>query len=111
MNTMKYRGYTARIDFDGRDNVFVGQVVGMSESLSFVGGSVDELRGDFEFAIDHYLAACEAEGRSPERPTSGKLLVRMPADVHVAASVAAVGSGVSLNQWIVSAIEAALDRK
>ena len=29
MNTMQYKGYTARIEFDDRDNIFVGRVLGL----------------------------------------------------------------------------------
>jgi predicted HicB family RNase H-like nuclease len=111
MNAMKYRGYTARIDYDGVDNIFVGLVVGLSEQLTFHGGSVEELRGDFEFAIDHYLAACEAAGIAPERQASGRLLVRMPAEVHVGAIVAAAAAGISLNEWIVKSLSTALNAK
>jgi predicted HicB family RNase H-like nuclease len=98
---MKYRGYTARIDFDGRDSIFVGHVVGLSEKLSFLGASVEELRADFEFAVDHYLAACAEAGITPERQASGKLLLRMPAEIHAAAVAEAASKGVSLNEWIV----------
>lgn len=28
MNTMTHKGYTARIEFDERDNIFVGRVLG-----------------------------------------------------------------------------------
>jgi predicted HicB family RNase H-like nuclease len=101
MNTMKYRGYTARIDYDDRDHLFVGEIVGMMERLVFHGASVDELRGDFEFAVDHYLAMCAASGQKPERQASGKLLVRLPPDLHAAAGIAAAAEGKSLNQWII----------
>ena len=97
---MKYRGYTARIDFNNHDNIFVGDIVGMSERLTFHGASVDELRGDFEFAVDHYLAACAAAGLKPERQASGKLLIRIPPDIHAAAGAVAAAEGISLNQWI-----------
>ncbi len=108
MNTMKYRGYTARIDFDERDNVFAGDIVGMSERLTFHGASVDELRGDFEFAVDHYLAACAAAGQKPERQASGKLLIRIPPDIHAAAGVSAAAEGKSLNQWIAETLTSRL---
>ena len=29
MNTMNHKGYTARIEFDERDNIFVGRVLGL----------------------------------------------------------------------------------
>ena len=105
---MKYRGYTARIDYDDHDNIFVGDIVGLSERITFHGGSVDELRGDFEFAVDHYLAACAATGQKPERQASGKLLIRIPAGVHASAAAAAAAEGVSLNQWITETLASRL---
>lgn len=104
---MHYKGYSARIDYDAKASIFVGAVVGMSESLTFHGASVDELRGDFEFAVDHYLATCKAAGVSPQRPASGKLLLRMPPDIHARAANAAAARGVSLNEWIVETLRIA----
>lgn len=82
----------------------------MSEQLVFHGASVDELHADFEFAVDHYLSECAKEGRSPEKPASGKLLLRLPPELHAAASVAAESAGKSLNQWMVDALEKVMAR-
>lgn len=110
LNIMKYRGYTARIDFESKDEIFVGRLLGMSEQIAFHGASVDELRGDFEFAVDHYLAECARMGQRPEKPASGKLLLRVPADVHAAAIIAAAAEGKSLNQWIADALAEAVSK-
>ena len=107
-NSIKYRGYTARIDYDASDRIFVGRFLGMSEELMFHGASVDELHADFEFAVDHYLADCARMGQQPEKPASGKLLLRLPAEVHAAAIVAAVAEGKSLNQWVADVVTAAV---
>jgi predicted HicB family RNase H-like nuclease len=55
MNTMSYKNYTARIEFDGRDNIFVGCVLGLDSIVSFHGESVAELREKFKAAVDDYL--------------------------------------------------------
>lgn len=55
MNTMSYKNYSARIEFDGRDNNFVGRVLGLDIIISFHGESVAELRQAFEAAIDDFL--------------------------------------------------------
>ena len=109
LNAMKYRGYIARIDFDPVVNVFAGRVLGMRESISFHGASVQELHEDFSFAVDHYLAECGRAGITPERPASGKLLLRLPADVHTGAIVAAAATGKSLNQWLAEVIGRAVE--
>lgn len=42
MNTMQYKGYTARIGFDDRDNVIVGCVPGVRAIICSRGKSVAE---------------------------------------------------------------------
>jgi len=61
---------------------------------------VSELRADFEAAIDFMIDDCKARGESPEKPASGKLMLRVPPEVHAAALVAAQATGKSLNQWV-----------
>lgn len=107
-NVMRYKGYIARIEFDEADGVFAGEVLGLSEQITFHGVGVDELRADFEFAIDHYLAACKAAGIEPEHQASGRLLLRLPSEAHASAIVAARAEGMSLNEWLVATVEARL---
>ena len=63
MNSMNYNGYTARIEFDERDNIFVGRVLGLRTIISFHGETMVELRSAFETAIDEFL-------RDPSSQTS-----------------------------------------
>ena len=103
-NIMRYKGYIARIDFEEVDGVFAGSVLGLSEPITFFGASVDELRGDFEFAIDSYLASCAAASIAPEKQVGGKILVRLAPETHAAALIAAKSAGVSLNDWLTDAV-------
>lgn len=107
MNTMTFKGYTARIEFDERDNIFVGRVLGLRAIISFHGETVSELRSEFEAAIDDFLKDCEEQGVKPEKPASGKLMLRVPPEVHGAALVAAQASGKSLNQWATEILQKA----
>ena len=56
------------------------------------------LRAAFEEAVDDYIDACAKIGKTPEKPASGKLMLRVPPEVHSAALIAALASGVSLQQ-------------
>jgi predicted HicB family RNase H-like nuclease len=99
MSTMSYRGYVARIEYSDEDACFIGQIVGIQDVIGFHAESVKELRLAFEEAVDDYLAACERLGRSPQKPYSGKLMLRVPPEVHARAAMMAKAHGMSLNQW------------
>ena len=99
MNTMTYKGYTARVEYDERDNIFVGRILGIRSIISFHGRTVTELRSAFELAVKDYLADCKQEGVAPEKPASGKMLLRVTPEIHGRALVAAQAAGKSLNQW------------
>jgi len=108
MNTMNHGGYTARIEFDERDNLFVGRILGLRGIISFHGETVVQLRRAFAAAITDYLRDCEEKGVEPERPASGRLLLRVPPEVHSRAIVAAQSKGKSLNQWATEALQRAV---
>lgn len=107
MNTMTYKGYTARVEFDERDGIFVGRVLGLRTIISFHGETVKELRSAFAGAVDEFVADCKENGIRPEKPASGKLMLRVPPAVHGAALVAAQAAGKSLNQWACEVLEEA----
>jgi predicted HicB family RNase H-like nuclease len=108
MNTMNFQGYTARIEYDERDDILVGRVLGLRGIISFHGRTVAELRREFAAAMKDYLADCREQGIAPEKPASGRLLLRVPPEVHSRALVNAQAMGKSLNQWATEALERAL---
>lgn len=107
MNTMTYKGYTARVEFDDRDSIFVGRILGIRNIISFHGETVSELRTAFERSVADYLLDCEQQDIQPEKPASGKLLLRVPPEVHGRALVAAQAAGKSLNQWATEVLQRA----
>ena len=104
-NAMTYKGYTARIEYDARDEIFVGRILGIQEHITFHGSTVAALSRDFRAAVDHYLADCAARRRPAQKPYSGKILLRVPPDLHARAATTAEAQGKSLNQWAVEVLE------
>ena len=100
MNSMTYKGYFAKINFDDRDNIFWGKVVGIKDSITFEGETVSQLTEDFHNAINHYMADCGQDGRTPEKPYSGKLTLRVSPGIHAEIATAASNAGKSLNKWV-----------
>lgn len=99
MNTMTYQGQTARIEFDERDDTFVGHLLGITDVVGFHADTVAGLRAAFEEAVDDYIETCAKIGKAVEKPASGNIMLRVPPEVHSAALIAAKASGTSLNQW------------
>ncbi len=107
MNTLLYKAYSARIEFDDEDRLFVGHLAGIRDIVGFHGSSVDELEAAFHEAVDDYLAHCAKLGLPANKPYSGRLLLRVPPEVHAKASIAAKVAGLSLNQWAAKALDQA----
>ncbi len=104
---MNYKGYLAKVEFDAADHIFVGRIVGIRDVVGFHGESVTELETAFRDAIDNYLAACKKNGQKPNKPYSGNLMLRIPAEVHASVASAAEASGKSINQWAAGVLEGA----
>ncbi|MBN1318734.1 MAG: type II toxin-antitoxin system HicB family antitoxin [Anaerolineales bacterium] len=99
MNTMIYKNYAAKIEYSDEDKCFIGHIAGISDVVGFHGESVSELRLAFEEAVDDYLETCDLLNRPPQKAYSGKLMLRVPPDIHAAVAIAAEISGKSINEW------------
>ena len=105
---MEYRGYRAAVHFDYEAGVFHGEVVGTRDVIVFEGTSVDQLKQEFHFSIDDYLAVCAERGREPDKPFSGRIPLKVSPHLHRAAVAAAKAEGKSLNAWVAETIERAV---
>lgn len=108
MNTMTYKGYAARIEYSDEDECFIGHIAGIQDVVGFHGDTVATLREAFEEAVDDYLETCEKLNRAPQKSYSGKLMLRIPPEIHAAVAVAAEVKGKSINQWATDTFELAV---
>ena len=109
MGQLHYKGYTGCIEYDEEDNCFFGHVLGLKrDGISFEDTTAKELKKDFQDGIDDYLAHCRDNGKEPEKPFSGKTVIRMGSELHQAAALKAQDLGMSLNDFIKNAISAAV---
>ena len=109
MSDMTYKGYAARVEYDAQDKLFVGHLAGIRDIIGFHGKTVAQLERAFREAVDDYLATCGKLGQEPDKPFSGRLLVRVAPELHARASSAARRKGVSLNQWVAQTLERAVE--
>ena len=99
MKTLTYKGYLASVEYDAEDEILIGRIAGLNDVIGFHAESAPELKQAFRGAVDDYIATCAAVGKPPEKPYSGKLMVRIAPTVHASAALAAQVAGKSLAQW------------
>ena len=97
---MTYKGYAGHVEFDDEANIFHGEVINIRDVITFQGSSVKELQKAFKDSVDDYLVFCEKRGEQPDKPFSGKFVVRIKPEDHRQIFIAAKKSGKSLNAWV-----------
>ena len=102
---IEYKGYHGVVEYDPGLDEFHGRVVNTRSVISFYGSSVEELRGEMAASVDTYLEVCEEKGIDPDRPYSGKFMVRITPELHRERALAAASEGKSMNEWLSETIE------
>jgi predicted HicB family RNase H-like nuclease len=97
---MEYKGYIGVVEYDDEAKILHGEVVNIRDVITFQAKSVDELEQAFRDSVDDYLEFCEEEGEEPDKPFSGKFMVRVSPEEHRLIATAAKISGKSLNAWV-----------
>jgi len=97
---LEYKGYKGKVDFDPDAGLFHGEILDTRDVITFQGTSVQELDEAFRDSIDDYLEFCAERGEEPDKPFSGRLMVRLDPEVHRSLYVEAKSAGKSLNQLI-----------
>ncbi len=107
---MEHKGYLATVEFDADASLIHGRVVNTRDVITFQGRSVDEIKQAFVDSVEDYLEFCATRHEEPERPFSGKLLLRMPPELHRSVTICAAEQGMSVNRWMVLQLEESVAR-
>jgi predicted HicB family RNase H-like nuclease len=98
--SMTYKGYSAHIEYSDEDGCFVGRIAGIRDIITFHGESVQDIKHAFEEAVDFYLESCSARGEAPNKPFTGRFVVRVSPELHNAIAMAAKRNHKSINAWV-----------
>lgn len=102
---MQYKGYSGKVEYDDDAEIFHGEVIGFRDVITFQGKTVDEIKHAFRESVDDYLDFCIQLGQAPEKPFTGKFMLRLTPDLHRKVFVAAKQSGESINGWVVDQLQ------
>jgi predicted HicB family RNase H-like nuclease len=104
---MEYKGYIGKVEIDEEAGILHGEVINIRDVVTFEGQTVEELQQAFRDSVEDYLAFCAQRGEDPDKPFSGKFVVRLPAELHRKAYIKAKLAGKSLNSWVTEVLETA----
>ncbi|MCR9132946.1 MAG: type II toxin-antitoxin system HicB family antitoxin [bacterium] len=102
---LKYKGYHGKVELDEDAGILHGEVLDLNDVITFQGRTVEEIQQAFQESVDDYLEFCAKRGEEPEKPFSGKLMLRLPKDVHRNVYLNAKKEGKSLNEYITQKLE------
>lgn len=108
---MEHKGYYGSVSYDDDDRIFYGKLEFIPGLISYEGGDVASLRAAFEEAVEDYLELCRESGKEPARPLKGSFNVRVGEDLHRKAVLAARKRSLSLNAFVIEALEEATARR
>ena len=108
---MEYKGYIGKVEIDDEAEILHGEVINIRDVITFEGKSVEEIHKAFRESVDDYLEFCTQRGESPEKPFSGKFVVRLPAELHRKAYIQAKLADKSLNGWVIDVLQAVLQER
>jgi len=97
--TIEYKGYVARIELDEDEKILHGRVINIGDVVTFEAPSAPQLLREFKRSMEDYFAFCKKRGEEPEKPFSGKFVLRVDPAVHRAIAVAADREAKSINKW------------
>jgi predicted HicB family RNase H-like nuclease len=103
-----YKGYQGRFDYDRDADIFHGDVLHLTDVITFQGRSIDELKKALADSIEDYFDLCKEAGKQPQKPFSGTFNVRLHPEIHQRIAMRAAHDGISLNKWVAKTLETAV---
>lgn len=109
MTVLTYNGYQASVTYE--DGVINIRLLHIDDYIATCCEAAGEVEAAFRELVDDYLETCAELGRPPQKPYKGSLNVRLAAELHREAAMAAAQEGVSINGFIVDAITDRLKKR
>ncbi|MDN5870278.1 MAG: type II toxin-antitoxin system HicB family antitoxin [Nitrococcus sp.] len=102
---LQYKGYYGSVEYSADDEFFFGKLQFIRDLVSYEGVDATSVKAAFAEAVEDYLEQCATQGRAPDQPFKGTFNVRIGADLHRRAALAAARRGVSINKLVIEALE------
>ena len=102
---LEYKGYQGTVHFDADAGILHGEVLHLRDVVTFQGRTVEEIVHAFRDSVDDYLEFCAERGEEPDKPYSGKFVLRVSPELHRKLASEAANRGASLNAFVAEKLE------
>jgi predicted HicB family RNase H-like nuclease len=102
---MQRKGYIATVEYDESVGLFHGRVTNARAVITFEGETGRDLEREFDGSICDYEEMCAEDGVEPERPYSGRFVIRIAPAVHAQLAAMAAVTEKSLNELVRETLE------
>ena len=97
--TAQYKNYIASIEYSKEDRCYVGEVIGLKNTIiAFDGSTIEEAYYQFLEMIEGHIEACEELGIEPEVPST--ISISLPTDLYIEVSEKAESKGLTVPKFI-----------
>lgn len=113
LDILGYKGCILLVELNTETLVYHGRLLGLEEVcgklavFEFEGGSLEALELPFYETVDRYVA-CPKDPIEELKTYSGNYALRMKPAMHQQVMGQAARDGLSMNQWVLNAIQKAL---
>ncbi len=97
---LEYKGYIGSTEVDVEEGFLYGRLQFIRDVVSYHCADVASLQAAFAAAVDDYLKTCKELGEAPDVPCKGSFNIRVGAELHRQAALAAEREAISLNEWV-----------
>lgn len=111
MNVFRYKGFIGSIEADVEDKILHGKLLYITDLVTYEATSISHLETEFKKAVSDYLETCKQLQREPMKPFKGSLNVRIGPELHKEAALQAALQGMSINEFIKTAVESKIDQE
>lgn len=102
---LNYKGFFGHVMYDDEAKIFHGEVINTRTVITFQGESVSEIEQAFKDSVDDYLDWCKERNKEPEKPFSGKFVLRISPELHREICLQAKEHNSSINSYIVETLK------
>ncbi len=102
--TFSYKGYLGSIEFSLDDNCLYGRILFINDLVNYEAETLNELKNEFQIAVDDYLQTCQENGVNPDKSFSGTFNIRITPELHRKSSIKAIQNSQTLNEFITGCI-------